>query len=57
MQTVVVMRVGTNGCGQQCQNCLLLVLLQRNVYGIVPRFLLLLANILLKLRILLKSFN
>lgn len=48
MQTVVVMRVGTNGCGQQCQNCLLLVLLQRNVYGIVPRFLLLLANILLK---------
>lgn len=48
--------VGTNGCGQWCQNCLVLVLLQRNTYGIVRRFLLLLANLLLKWRILLKSF-
>lgn len=54
LQTVVAMRVGTNGCGQWCKNCL--VLLQRKVCGIVPTFLLLLANIMLKLGIVFKSF-
>lgn len=56
LQTAVVMRVRTKGCGQQRQNCILLVLLQRKVYEIVPKYLLLLANILIKLRILSKSF-